>query len=124
MNVDLHIERLVLDGLPLNQRQSVVLQHALERELSRLLDHRGIDAPTGSAVPQLPIAAIQLSAGGQPAQWGRQIARTLYTGIASSPSAHRLPPQNLSGGSTPPPASRQPAAHYIASQQNGEAHHA
>lgn len=110
MNVDLHIERLVLDGLPLNQRQSVVLQNALERELSRLLEHRGLDTPTGSAVPRLPIAAIQLSAGGQPAQWGRQIARTLYTGIASSPSANRVPLPNLGGGPTPPPASRQTPA--------------
>jgi hypothetical protein len=111
MNLELHIERLVLDGLPLNHRQGAILQNALERELSRLLKLHGIATPTGSAVPHLPIAAIQLSARSQPAQWGRQIARTLYTGIANSPPANRVQLQkNLSGGSTPPPAARQPAA--------------
>ncbi|HEY4249111.1 MAG TPA: hypothetical protein VGM64_19965 [Lacunisphaera sp.] len=110
MNVDLHIERLVLNGLPLTHRQGIVLQNALERELSRLLEQRGIEPTTMGAVPQLPLAAIQLSASGQPAQWGRQIAHTLYAGIANPRPANRGQPKHLRGGSKPPPASRQPAA--------------
>ena len=110
MNVELHIERLVLEGLPLSRHQSVALQNALEREVGRLLADRGVAAFTGGAVPNLPIAAIQLSAGGQPAQWGRQIAHTLCNGIAKSPT-NRVQPHNLSGGSTPPPLSGQPRAH-------------
>jgi len=51
MNVDLHIERLVLDGVPLNRRQSVALKDALECELSRLLEHRGLASVAGISVP-------------------------------------------------------------------------
>jgi hypothetical protein len=110
MNVNLHIERLVLDGLPLNRPQSAVLKSSLERELARLLEHRGINTLASGAVPELSAAAIQLSPDGRPAQWGRQIAHSLFSGMTSAP-ANVAQPKHLRGGANPPPASRQPAAH-------------
>ena len=109
MNVDLHIERLVLNGLPLNRQQSAVLQDALERELGRLLEHRGFDTAASVAVSHLPVADIQLPPGSPPAQWGRQIARALHRGIAGAP-VNRDHSTILNGSSLPPSAPRPPAA--------------
>ncbi len=82
MNINLHIERLVLDGLPLTSGQSRTVQAALECELAALFEERGIKTISGGAVPHLSVAPIQLSPDGQPRQWGRQIARTIYDGLA------------------------------------------
>ena len=84
MNISLHIERLVLDGLPAHAGQVVVLQAALETELARLLAEHGLPGVTPGAIPQLAAAPIQLSAGA-PAQWGRQIAGSLANSL--SPAA-------------------------------------
>ena len=109
MKIDLHIERLILDGLPLNRREGAVLQNALERELAQLLGQGGIHRLTGGAVPQLPVPAIQLSPGGQPAQWGRQIARALHGGLAAHAPA-RGAADTLRGDFNSPPVSRPSAA--------------
>jgi hypothetical protein len=82
MNVSLHIECLVLDGLPLRDGQGPVLQAALETELSRLLERDGLPELSGGAVPQLSAAAIQLSPGAPPAHWGAQIAQSLHASLA------------------------------------------
>ena len=84
MNIALHIERLILDGLPLSSHQGAAVQAAIETELTRLLEERGMGNVSGGAVPHLSVPAIQLTAGGQPAQWGRQIARSLHDGLATS----------------------------------------
>ena len=37
MNINLHIERLILDGLPITRQQGPHVQAAVEAELTRLL---------------------------------------------------------------------------------------
>jgi hypothetical protein len=87
MNVALHIERLVLDGLPVHSGQAPEVQAALETELTRLLKEQGLAGVAGGAMPHLAVAPIQLSRDGPPGHWGRQIARTLYDGLAPAPAA-------------------------------------
>jgi hypothetical protein len=82
MNISLHIERLVLDGLPLRDGHGPALQAALEAELSRLLEQHGLAELSGGAVPQLNAAAIQLSPDAPPARWGAQIAQSLHASFA------------------------------------------
>jgi hypothetical protein len=41
MNIQLHIERLVLEGLPMSQHQSALVHAAVKKELGRLLDRNG-----------------------------------------------------------------------------------
>jgi hypothetical protein len=84
VNISLHIERLVLDGLPLRDGQGPVLQAALEAELSRLLEQHGLAGLSGGAIPQLSVAAIQLSPDALPAHWGAQIAQSLHGGLATA----------------------------------------
>lgn len=80
MKLVIHIERLVLDGLP-SSAQGPALQAALERELAGLLAQRPLTALSSGAMPHLAAPAIKLAAGSRPAQWGRQIAQSLCTGL-------------------------------------------
>ena len=47
-NIHLHIERLVLDGLPIDRGQGPHVQAAVEAELTRLLTENGLDATLGN----------------------------------------------------------------------------
>ena len=82
MNINLHIERLVLDGLEIAPEQRPVLQAAVERELSRLLTERGLSPSLaqGIAVPQISTGGIQLI-NSNPTQIGQHIAQSVYGGI-------------------------------------------
>ena len=70
MNIELHIERLVLDGLPLGALDAVRVRAAVEAELSRLLTEGGIGSAwlAGGAVPSLHVGDVSLQAGAAPAQ--------------------------------------------------------
>lgn len=83
MNINLHIERLVLDGLDIAAGERRLLQFAVEAELARLLSAGGITAElaSGGALPRLAGNSIQLQHAKGPAEVGRQIAGALYGGI-------------------------------------------
>jgi hypothetical protein len=86
MNVNLRIERLILDGLPLTRGQGPQVQAAVEAELARLLTAHGL-APSleaGGALPSVRAGALELQAGSTPAQIGQQIAQAVYGGIGQS----------------------------------------
>jgi hypothetical protein len=82
MNINLHIERLVLDGVDIAPGQRQLLQASVEAELTRLLADRGL-APgfaQGVALPKLSTNGMQLT-GNNPTQLGQQIAQSVYGGI-------------------------------------------
>ncbi len=89
MNIELHIERLVLDGLPIEHSQGPLVQAAVEAELTRLLAENGLASQlqSGGALPHLNANAIQLPPGGRPAQLGQQIAQSVYGGMSNAPRA-------------------------------------
>lgn len=80
--IRVHIERLVLEGLPVERSQGPLVQAAVEAELSRLLAQGGLgpQLAAGGAVPSVPAEGIRFE-GGSPAQMGRQIARSVYGGM-------------------------------------------
>jgi hypothetical protein len=84
-NIELHIDRLILDGISLSHAQRPLLQAAMEAELGRLLTEGGLGSEwrSGGAVPSVPATPIQLSPDGDPTQWGQQIAQSVYRGIGS-----------------------------------------
>jgi hypothetical protein len=87
MNIHLTIERLILDGLPIDASQRDLVQAAVETELARLFAD-GTLSPSllnGGAFPSLSVDAIQLTQGGGPAQIGAQVAQALYGGIGGAP---------------------------------------
>lgn len=82
MNINLHIERLILDGVNIAPGQRHLLQARVETELTRLLTDGGL-APSlaqGSAFPRLSTNGIRIT-GNNPTQIGRQIAQSVYGGI-------------------------------------------
>lgn len=83
MNINLHIERLVLDGIQLSPAQRPLLQAAVEAELTRLLSNGGLNnaLQLGGALYSVRTTGIQLANDGSPAFLGEQIAGAVYGGI-------------------------------------------
>jgi len=84
MNIQLNIERLILDGIDLQQHQGPLLKASVEAELTRLLSTGGISPSlaAGVAVPRIAVEPMQLNATNNATQLGRQIAQSVYGGIA------------------------------------------
>lgn len=82
MNINLHIERLVLDGISLSPGERPLLQAAVETELTRLLASSGISdtLQSGGALYNVRTAGIQLANDGSPTRLGEQIAGAVYGG--------------------------------------------
>ena len=83
MNINVHIERLILDGLPIGYGQRPQVQAAVEAELARLLADDGLSPEllAGGALPSVRAGSIQLANEGNTTQLGRQIAQAVYGGI-------------------------------------------
>ena len=91
MNITIEIEHLILDGIDIAPGERPALQAALERELGRLVAGdllAGASAPGGlkqsGTAPNVRGGDVRLAPGGTPAQWGRQIARAVYAGLAQA----------------------------------------
>jgi hypothetical protein len=88
MNIKLHIERLVLDGVNIAPGQRHLLQASVEAELTRLLMAGGLSPSLAqgtvlprTVLPRISTGGIQLTAGNNPTQLGQQIAQSVYGGI-------------------------------------------
>lgn len=76
MEINLHIERLILDGLPIDPMDGAMVQAAIEGELVRLLAERGLAESllSGGALRSVPCPDIQVKTSDGPNRLGRQIA--------------------------------------------------
>jgi len=83
MNVNLHIEQLILDGIDLPPHQREALAAAVQGELTRLIAVGGLSPSLqqGGAKAQVAGDRLQLSPGQPPELMGQQIARSVYGGI-------------------------------------------
>lgn len=92
MNVRLHIERLVLDGLPLAPDGGADLQAAMEAELGRLIATAGLTEALrgGAAIARTRGAAVE-AADADAGEWGRRLARATYAGIGAESGGARGP---------------------------------
>jgi hypothetical protein len=81
MRIRLHIERLVLDGLPATDRAR--LRAAVESELARLLAAGGLGRglAAGGAMARLSAPPIRLERSGRPDALGRAVARSVHARI-------------------------------------------
>ena len=83
MNVDLHIEELVLHGFDPRDRHGIA--DAVQQELAWLVAERGLAAVHGPLdVPRLDGGTIQL-AGTRGAGAGASIARAVHSTLAATP---------------------------------------
>lgn len=86
MSIRLHIERLVLDGIPGNSRDLGRLRAALETELGRLLgDHASAGLSGGSThLAEIAAPAIRWTSNTDAAESGRNLARAIFSGMSSA----------------------------------------
>ena len=93
MNLNIRIERLILDGLPLTTMQGRELQAAVEFELARLLVDGGRlpELPAGIAVERVAGETIRLAGDVKPSGLGFQIAGAVHSGLAKGFSARAMP---------------------------------
>jgi hypothetical protein len=89
MKINVHIERLVLEGLPVSISQTPQIRFAIQMELVRLLASAGVsdELRGGIAVPRVRAGAIQLGPRDQPANLGHSIAQAVHQGIGNSKRA-------------------------------------
>ena len=85
MNIEVNIDRLIIEGIPLSRLQQRQLKGTVEAELGRLLAENGLAShfSQGFAVPTIPVEAMQMSPKITPTQLGQQIAHTVYRGLGS-----------------------------------------
>jgi hypothetical protein len=86
MNINVHIEQVILDGLPVTRGQAPLIQTAIEGELGRMLSTSGLSSEVmgGFAVPSVKSSGIQLTNQNEPRSLGKQIAGAVYRGIGNS----------------------------------------
>ena len=83
MNINLHIEKLVLEGLEIGPGQGAKVKATVEAELSRLLQEGEISSRLqgGGALPNIRITPVKVSGNANPKALGAQIAQSVYGGI-------------------------------------------
>jgi hypothetical protein len=89
MNISVHIERLIFDGVPITSDQRDSVHAAVETELTRLLTAKGFDYSSGYAVPHLTASPIHLAPAIKPWSVGHQIAKAIYGSLTPAAVASR-----------------------------------
>jgi len=86
MNIQLHIERLILEGLPATSVRGPQVRTAVEAELTRQLTEGGLshDMHSGGTLPRVQASPLRLAAETKPSQLGKQIAQSVYGGIGKA----------------------------------------
>lgn len=90
MKIDLHIERLVLEGLTLSCHERKRIVKSVTAELVRLLEQNGLDAALteGGAIASVKSENIRLSSDVSAETTGRLIANSVYRGIGITKSGN------------------------------------
>ena len=83
MNITVHIERLILDGIAVSHHHRPLVQAAMEKELARLLalDGLSIDFQQSHVQQRIQAGVLEVKDTDEPAVLGRNIARAVYRGI-------------------------------------------
>lgn len=80
MTINLHIDRVVVDGVSLGRGSERQVRAAVERELTALFATRGVPNSLlgGGAVPKLSGTSMRQSKGSTPTGVGRDVAGSIY----------------------------------------------
>ncbi len=83
MDIELHVERLVLEGFSLSATDAAAVRAAVEAELARLLGGGSLASYflTGVALPYIEAPQVRLGATARPASLARQIAGAVMRGM-------------------------------------------
>lgn len=83
MTIEIHIERLILDGLPVTRDQGALVGAAVRAELERLIGAVGLlpGARTDGAAARVDAGGFALGPSADPGALGRQIAGSVHRGL-------------------------------------------
>ena len=83
MKIHLHIDRVVLDGVAVDQPR--ILRKALEQELTGKLREGGLrpELRSSGVVPRVSGGGVELGKGSNSAKLGAQIAGAVHRGIGA-----------------------------------------
>jgi hypothetical protein len=88
MKIVVEIDRLVLEGIPVNGAQSGIVRAAVEREMARLLAVHGMPPQwrLGGSAPRLSGPAVRIP--DKPAAIGTHIAAAVHASLAFDGGSH------------------------------------
>jgi len=94
MKIHLHIDRLILEGLPVSSMQGSQIRAAIQKELTQLLATHGLSGELrkGVSVPRMRAGTMQFGPESKPAKLGNSIAQAVHEGIGN--------PKQQSAGNT------------------------
>jgi hypothetical protein len=83
VNIDFHIDRLILEGLPVGSHDEQRLRAAVAHELTRLFAFNVLpnQLRSGGLIAAWPAPTLRLESQGSPRQLGRQIAHSVFAGL-------------------------------------------
>lgn len=83
MNIRVHIDRLILDGVALSPAEQPHFQAAVQAELGRLLMEQGManGLSADTVVDSVRGGGVQLHPGSSGQSLGRQVAHAVYGGL-------------------------------------------
>ena len=83
MKINVHIERIVVDGLPVDRNSTPMIQEAVQAELMRLFAENSLSQSllSSGAIPLLRMAPIQIAPQSKPNTLGHSIANTVHEGL-------------------------------------------
>jgi hypothetical protein len=86
MKINLHIERVVLDGVAVSSTDRPEFQARLKAELAQLLRAGGLsdELRNGATLTHLRAGVVQISNKNGPAKLGTDVARAVHQGLAHS----------------------------------------
>jgi hypothetical protein len=89
VKIQLHIGKLVLDGLPVSLHSGTGIGKAVEEELARLLRAQGLtqELQSGCTISGLSKTSLALSGSNSPSALGSKIARSVFTAIGRTSHA-------------------------------------
>lgn len=88
-SIEVHIEELLLHGLPLTRGQGSDVQAAVETELARLLTEQGLSRFAAGTTPHLSARSIELTNDNKIAHVGHQIAQAICGSLTPTPASPR-----------------------------------
>lgn len=85
MKINVHIERIILDGQPFDRHSAPLIQEAVQAELTRLFADNGAPQSllSGGSVLSLRGEPFQLDAKSEPEAVGQRVANAVYGGLQS-----------------------------------------
>ena len=95
MNINLHIERLIVDEALLARGGRAALQNAVSAELTRLLSEGSLPTPwlNGGNLSTIRGGAIQVGQPNAPANLGAQIGQSIYGAFGGTADHPAMPPK-------------------------------